>query len=66
MRPSRKKLALAKETLCLLTDEVSQVQGAMRIVDTTNTDTFKPTTSPRCADTSVSICATNCGCKFTN
>ena len=61
-----KKLTLVKETLTLLTEQAERVQGGMPIVDTSHTGTFKPTTNPRCVETSVSVCNTNCGCKWTN
>lgn len=61
---NNKKLTLSKETLRLLSDDIQSVQGGMKPIDTTNTGTYAPTTNPRCIETSVSICNTNCGCKF--
>jgi hypothetical protein len=66
MSHPHKKLALVKETLTLLTEQVDRVQGGMPIIDTSHTGTYKPTTGPNCIETSVSVCNTNCGCKFTN
>jgi hypothetical protein len=60
-----RKLSLSKENLLSLTDDLDVIQGGM-VIDTSRTGTFTPTTNPKCIETSVSICRTNCGCKWTN
>ena len=49
-----KKLSLNKETLRLLSNEIESVHGGRP----KNTDSLK------CADNSVSVCVTDCGCKW--
>jgi len=64
MRKKTSKLSLRKESLALLTD-AHLVRGG-QVINTTTTNTFKPTDGPQCGDQSVSVCQTNCGCKWTN
>lgn len=64
MRKKIAKLSLRKESLALLTDP--QLVRGGQVIDTSRTNTFKPTDGPNCVDKSVSVCQTNCGCRFTN
>lgn len=66
MRKKISKLSLRKESLALLTNaSVSLVRGG-QVIDTSGTGTYKATDGTGCADKSVSVCHTNCGCKWTN
>lgn len=49
-----KRLILSRETIVALSEgQTMHVEGGMRYTD-----------SPKCGDMSVSICITNCGCKW--